>query len=251
MLLDSGRVTFALIQNRLLEMLRQRLRNGDFTERGLARVVGISQPHIHNVLKGVRVLSPDLGDQVISGLDLSLMELLGVDELGEALMAKQARRLGAQSVPLLAGKLGPEDPFPDWRAAAAWVAAKNPELRALRRPAFVPLGADPAVPAVWRRFGYGLLDFDEARRSEPGLPGWYALRWRGGGYVRQVRLRERRLAVLGQWTLEHMEGPESIDVEAGSILQIVKARLVWIGPDPMSAGWQAQLGLWLPRAARS
>lgn len=251
MLLESGRVTFALIQNRLLEVLRQRLSNGDFTERGLARAVGISQPHIHNVLKGVRTLSPDMGDQVISGLGLSLMELLGVDELGEALMEKQARRLGTQSVPVLSGTLGPEDPFPNLRAVSAWVAARDPELRALRRPAFVPLGADPAVPAIWRTFGFGLLDFDEACRTEPGLPGWYALRWRGGGYLRQVRLRDRHLAVLGQRTLEDGEGPEMIDVETGSILQTVKATLVWLGPDPMSAGWQAQLGLWLPRAARS
>jgi plasmid maintenance system antidote protein VapI len=251
MLLESDRVTFTLIQKRLLEELRQRLRNGDFTERGLARIVGISQPHIHNVLKGVRSLSPDLGDQVISGLDLSLMELLGADELGEALMAKQARRLGTHSAPVLVGKLGPEEPFPNWRATAAWVAARDPELRALRRPAFVQLGADPALPAAWSRFGFGLLDFDESSRSEPGLPGWYALRWRGGGYLRQLRLRDRRLAVLGQRTLEHVQGPEAIDVEAGSMLQIVKARVVWIGPDPMSAGWQAQSGLWLPRAARS
>lgn len=251
MVLESSRVTFALIQNRLLERLRHRVRNGDFTERGLARVVGISQPHIHNVLKGVRVLSPDLSDMLIAGLDLSLIELLGPDELGEALMAKQAQRLGAHSVPMLMGRLGPEDPFPSGRTVASWVFARDPELRALRRPAFVQLGGDPAISPVWTKYGFGLLDFDEASRTEPGVPGWYALRWRGAGYLRQVEVRERELAVLGQRTLDERTDPDVISIGEGSLLQIVRARLAWVGPDPMSAGSLAQAGFWLPRAARS
>lgn len=241
----SGRVTFALIRKRLLDDVRHRLRNGDFTERGLARVVGISQPHIHNVLKGVKVLTPDVGDLLIAVLDLSLIELLGAEELGEALLAKQARRLGSHSVPVLMGRLGPEDSFPSWRTVTDWVVAKDPELRALRRPAFIRLGADPAISAVWSEQGFGLLDFDEACRAEPAEPGWYALRWRGAGYLRQVRLRAQELAVLGQRTLEDRADPETIPVGDGSLLQIVRARLVWVGPDPMSAGWLAQSGRWL------
>lgn len=251
MLLESRRVTFALIQKRLLELLRYRLRNGDFTERGLGRVVGISQPHIHNVLKGVRVLSPDLSDMLITGLDLSLVELLGAEELADALLSKQARRQGAQAVPVLPGRIGPEDPFPAWRTVAEWVVARDPEIRTLRRPAFVRLGADAAISPVWENYGFGLLDFDEASRAEPGLPAWYALRWRGAGYVRQVRLQGQRLEVLGQKTLEGSGELEFLEVGEVSLLQTVRARLVWVGRDPMPAGWLPQAGLWLPRAARS
>ena len=251
MLLESQKITFALIQKRLLEALRQRLRNGEFTERGLARVVGISQPHIHNVLKGVRVLSPDMGDLLVNGLDLSLIDLLGVDELGEALLAKQARRLGTLVVPVLTGRIGPEDPFPSWRVATTWVVASDPDMRALRRPAFVQLGADPAISTLWTKLGFGLLDFDEASRADPRLPAWYVLRWRGAGYLRQVRPLGQKLEVLGQKILEAGADPEAIELEEGSLLQTVRARLVWVGPDPMSAGWLAQSGLWLPRAACS
>jgi len=251
MILESGRVTFAVIQKRLLDALRLRLRNGEFTERGLARVVGISQPHIHNVLKGVRVLSPDMTDLLITGLDLSLIELLGVDELAEGLLAKQARRLGTQAVPVLAGRVGPEEPFPNWRTVASWVVARDPELRILRRPAFVRLAADPSISPVWTRLGYGLLDFDETSRSDPRLPAWYALRWRGAGYLRQLRHRGARLDVLGQRVLDEQVVPESIESGGGSLLQTVRAHLVWVGPDPMAAGWLAQSGVWLPRAALS
>ena len=43
---------FADVRNALTAVLRARVRNGELTERGLARLVGVSQPHIHNVLKG-------------------------------------------------------------------------------------------------------------------------------------------------------------------------------------------------------
>lgn len=251
MLLDSNRVTFAVIQKRLLEVLRLKLRNGDFTERGLARVVGLSQPHIHNVLKGARVLSSDVGDLLITSLDLSLIELLGSDELGAALMAKQAQWQGSHSVPVLMGRIGPSDPFPSWRMAGEWVAARDPELQALRRPAFVKFGADPAIAPEWVRGGFGLLDFDEASRVEPSEQGWYALRWRGAGYLRQVRLRGPELVVLGQRTLEDWVAPETIELSEGALLQIVRARLVWVGPDPKLTGSLAQSGAWLPRTARS
>ena len=39
-------------QAKLLARVRDRLHNGELTERGLARQIGISQPHVHNVLKG-------------------------------------------------------------------------------------------------------------------------------------------------------------------------------------------------------
>jgi transcriptional regulator with XRE-family HTH domain len=68
----------------LLEGLRARLqamvRNGDLTERGLARRMGLSQPHMHNILKGTRHLKPDLADRVLREMGISLAELLQEDK---------------------------------------------------------------------------------------------------------------------------------------------------------------------------
>ena len=55
--------------------LRARVRNGEITERGLARLVGVSQPHIHNILKGIRVLTPDIGDRILAELNMSIFDL--------------------------------------------------------------------------------------------------------------------------------------------------------------------------------
>ena len=46
------------LYGRLIEVARQRVRAGQFTEVGLARLSGVSQPHMHNVLKNIRLLSP-------------------------------------------------------------------------------------------------------------------------------------------------------------------------------------------------
>jgi antitoxin component HigA of HigAB toxin-antitoxin module len=45
--------------------LRKRIHSGELTERSLARITGISQPHMHNVLKGKRLLSLEKADRIL------------------------------------------------------------------------------------------------------------------------------------------------------------------------------------------
>jgi transcriptional regulator with XRE-family HTH domain len=67
---------FAEFHSRLVAYLRERVRSGELTERGLARMTGISQPHIHNVLKGKKFFSLDVCDAILSELNLDLFDLL-------------------------------------------------------------------------------------------------------------------------------------------------------------------------------
>lgn len=82
---------FGLLQNRLLERLRRRIRNGELTERQIARLTGLSQPHIHNVLKGAKILSPESADLVLLQLKISLFDLFDPEEIDE-FMPASARR---------------------------------------------------------------------------------------------------------------------------------------------------------------
>jgi transcriptional regulator with XRE-family HTH domain len=75
------KVSFVALQSRLIKFVNLRIQNGDFTERGLARIVGISQSQIHNVLKGARKLKPELADHLMSRLDISVLDLLESGEL--------------------------------------------------------------------------------------------------------------------------------------------------------------------------
>ena len=67
---------FQELRERFLSNLRERVRSGELTERGLARVSGVSQPHIHNVLKGKRLLSPEMSDTVLRQLHMDLLDLM-------------------------------------------------------------------------------------------------------------------------------------------------------------------------------
>jgi transcriptional regulator with XRE-family HTH domain len=63
--------------------VRTRVRNGEVTERGLALRAGISQPYLHNVLKGARQMTPDLADRLLRELNLKVADLLPHDDPGQ------------------------------------------------------------------------------------------------------------------------------------------------------------------------
>ena len=66
-------MTLGDLQNRFVALLRKRVRNGELTERGLARMVGVSQPHMHNVLHGKRSFSVETTDEMISTIAQTLV----------------------------------------------------------------------------------------------------------------------------------------------------------------------------------
>ena len=76
--------TFEEAQLKLLDYVRDRVHNGELTERGFARQIGISQPHAHNALKGVRTLSPEVLDAILRFFHLSLLDLLSLEPLRPA-----------------------------------------------------------------------------------------------------------------------------------------------------------------------
>jgi transcriptional regulator with XRE-family HTH domain len=78
-------MTFHDLQQRLTEELRRRVRSGAATERGLARLSGISQPHLHNVLKGKRKLSLTKADVVLNRLQIDVLQLIEPEELRESI----------------------------------------------------------------------------------------------------------------------------------------------------------------------
>jgi transcriptional regulator with XRE-family HTH domain len=104
---DAKKVTFWVLQSRLIRFVNIKIKNGDFTERGLARILGISQPQIHNVLKGARKLQLGLADELLKKLDISVLDLLGQIEpprrnfLADAASVDHVPRKGAASAPKL------------------------------------------------------------------------------------------------------------------------------------------------------
>lgn len=67
---------FEDLLNQCREQVCSRIRDGQTTERGLARRAGISQPYLHKILKGVRPMSADLADRLMRQLGMTLAELI-------------------------------------------------------------------------------------------------------------------------------------------------------------------------------
>ena len=76
---------FRQLESRLVWRLRDKIRSGELTERSTARLSGLSQPHIHNVLKGKRSLSMDAADSILAAMHLDVSDLFQSSELVSAL----------------------------------------------------------------------------------------------------------------------------------------------------------------------
>lgn len=73
-------VTFGELQRRFVALLKNRVRSGELSERRLARLIGISQPHLHNVLQGKRAFSTETADDILRHLDVTVLELIEPEE---------------------------------------------------------------------------------------------------------------------------------------------------------------------------
>lgn len=67
--------------DRLRTYIRLRINSGEYTERSLARVLGISQPHLHNMLKGARRINVQLGDRLMMKFRISVLDLITEEEI--------------------------------------------------------------------------------------------------------------------------------------------------------------------------
>ena len=74
---------FEVLHGRVVKHLQDIVRNGVVTERGLSRMTGLSQPHIHQVLKGTKFFSMASANQVLRSLQNDLVDFLEPEDIEE------------------------------------------------------------------------------------------------------------------------------------------------------------------------
>jgi hypothetical protein len=201
------------------------VRSGELTERGAARITGVSQPHLHNVLKGARVLSPGLADQVLRSLKLCLFDLLEPQEL-EACGARSS--VLQRAVPVFEGRLGPGEPFPSSESAWKPFPFLPSELESLGDPVLVELADDPLLRPQFRAGDTVLLDRSRNRRRHLDGHGCYAVDLGAESLVRRLRREGDCLYLLAP--AAPVSGPGGfISLANRNILEVVRAKIVWIG----------------------
>lgn len=240
-------MTYRTAQAKLLAYVRDRLHNGEFTERGLARLIGISQPHVHNVLKGARNLSPEILDSILQHFQMSLLDLASHAELEAGL---ERRRTGDRTleVPFLARAIGPGAAWPTgldrhrrfplpFRALAISV-----ELVMAR------LIADPDMRASLQSADIGLLDTSERARREISANGLYVVALRNEALLRYVRRGAQRVYLANDSNQNRPLQWERLEVHAADLPALVKARVQWLGREQDRDLPMAQRGRFLSEA---
>ena len=128
---DCQTATFSALQARLLGFLSLRINNGEFTERGLARFLGISQPQFHNVLKGKRKLQTELADRILQKFDMSVLDLFQETELREQLVGHPGTQFGSGWEVFTRLKRSGTDPEPYSRKPSDREVVRRPPVRDL------------------------------------------------------------------------------------------------------------------------
>jgi hypothetical protein len=175
---------------------------------------------MHNVLKNIRALSTDSADRLMQALDIRVSDLLWSHE-----PAGSAR---VRAIPVIRSRIGPGVttslseirgymPMPDWL------------VQGLVDPLAARLASDLVLPEAVAAHDLVLLDQNPVARSDPGGNGPWVVAEAAGLRVRYVRVADSRLYVANQVTLRDPPRWQSISLHGRNILDVVRARIVWIG----------------------
>ncbi|MEJ7605799.1 MAG: helix-turn-helix transcriptional regulator [Bryobacteraceae bacterium] len=218
------------LQRNLLDALRARIRNGELTERGLARLTGVSQPHVHNVLKGTRILSLDLADRILVHLHLSVTDLIqrpAFNQVGSG-MEDQTEYAHLQ---VLQGKIGPRHLWPTITEAYERFPVCKQALAQMTAPIAARFGPDPEMANLFSEGDFGILDQGYASRTLAEPSAYYAVRKGQHGCVRKIRIANGQLLLVAEGQLEAPDSWESIDLSGQHIQHFVRARVTFVTPE--------------------
>lgn len=220
-------MTFREAQLKLLAYVVERIHNGELTERGFARLLGISQPHVHNVLKGVRNLSPEIFDSILKYFNMSLLDLASGEEI-EANFKKRKAHDRVAEAPFLDSPIGPGLP---WPRGINWRRSYPLPFPALTAQALVmaELATDPYMHETLAGSDIALLDTSERARSDTSPLGLYVVNRAGEAVLRHIRPAGQGFYLLTDATLDTPGMWEKLGMPASELTAIVKARVAWIG----------------------
>ena len=202
---------FKGLQSQLVEHLKGRVRAGEWTESGLARFTGFSQPHLHHVLNGRKTFSFDAVDGVLRRLGLQVEDLLPAAKIPRGMI----------EVPFLGGLIGPGYPFPTSSAGTALMASAG--LVRGADPAAAWLSADDQMGPPLRGGDLVLIDRSPEPRRHAG-PGLWVAAAGCGSLIRRIQRVAEGLFLLSE------RGPSSrvyVSLDGRNILDVVLARVLW------------------------
>jgi hypothetical protein len=217
---------FVEVQGRLLLRIRHLIHNGELTERGFARISGISQPHIHKVLKGARTLSTERFDLLLTALHWSLLDLFEEAELRNHLASSGRPKAAHTELPLGQKALGP---------GARWSPALGRVEGHFPVPCSLLLRNSPVVlvrlrhdPSMWRTVGNCNVGAIELTNGPLQVGSLYAVDRGADTVLRRVRRGAACLYLISDEDAEQPRRWEVVSALDSVGRPAIQGRVVWL-----------------------
>jgi SOS-response transcriptional repressor LexA len=227
------------LRETLTELLRTKVRNGTTTERSLAKQIGMSQPHLHNVLKGTRTLSTEMIDQCLYQLRLSVFDLMDRSAMTAYLGRQEQDRTRVVYLPVLDGAIGPTSPWP----AEVQTKDRFPVDEDLVRNMWQPIIAQASFDARMRSSvadgDFFLLDQSTKARLDFRDDCLYVIKNGKSGLVRRIRRQGDFIFAVADDTLYRQALWEKLPATGAQILHFVRAKVTLLS---RAHDWSASRG---------
>lgn len=222
---------FRDIHQRLVAQVRARMRNGELTERALARHLGISQPHVNNVLRGRRKLSPEIADLILKFFHYSPLDLYAEFELRSNLLCRLLPDHRGPPVKIVKRPIGP---------GSEWILTTDCH-RQYRLPCpvrgipecmlFARLASDKRMPALLCDCDIALIDTSISSRLADCPSAIFAVQNGRDTLLRWIRSGFHKLYIADEQTINRPFEWEILEMREEQRLQYVKGRVLWLGSE--------------------
>ncbi|MBC7926569.1 MAG: hypothetical protein H7039_13015 [Bryobacteraceae bacterium] len=219
------------LRDALVESLRAKVRNGELTERSLARLVGISQPHIHNVLKGKRSLSTELIDRCLYQLRLSALDVIDQAILATYLDCESPDPLHYSYLPVLAGHFGPSHPWPTEVDGHERFPVPGRVIQQMWHPVIGRAGFDVRMHPLFADGDFLLLDQSRRARLQIDDEGTYVIKRGRVGLIRRLRVLAQSVYLVAEDCVDRPGVWEKLPAEGAQLLHFVRARATLVTRD--------------------
>jgi len=216
------------IQDAFVELLRAKVRNGEITERALAKLVGVSQSHLHNVLKGIRRLSPAVMDRCLYQLRLGVLDLIDRTKLISYLDCERPEASDYAYLPVLAGRIGPTHAWPSKVERHTRFPVPNRVLRLMWHPIVALSAFDVRMHPTFGEGDHLLLDQSRTARLDVDPNALYLIKRGRVGLVRRLRTIAGEVHLVTEDTVDRPGMWEKLPVQGSHLLHYVRARVTLI-----------------------
>ena len=210
-------MTFEGVYACLLLIVRQQVSNGDLTERSLAKRIGISQSHMHNVLKGVRVLSNNLAEALLLQLKMSVEDLTG---------SSQPEFSALRAIPLMTGWLGEDSAEFDPGRTAGSISVPALVTAGLWRPVMARLGRDAEAAPRFEENDLVLIDKAARPLADLQRDAVYVVATEGGTRLRYLRGANERFYMASEASIHSPARWEAVGEDSGK--SPVRGIVIWV-----------------------